>query len=180
MLDEGTADEHLMLARRHRVESKFELPDGTVLISAFMLAAAGLVHLAVAPAHYDHWWLFGVLFGAAAGVQFAQAVALARRPSPAVVQWIGIVNLVVVVTWLWSRMIGLPVGPGAGTPEPVGWLDLLTTYDEAILLVLLFAGCGWIGSMRSGALRTSCHASGLALAIVLTVAFAGGMGHGHV
>lgn len=45
------------------------LSDGLTLVGAFMLVAAGLAHLSVAPAHFAEWWLFGVLFLLAAALQ---------------------------------------------------------------------------------------------------------------
>lgn len=41
------------------------------------------------------------------------------------------------VVWLLSRIFGLPFGPEPFQPEAVGWKDLLATYDEIAVVVLV-------------------------------------------
>ncbi len=154
--------------------SPVPVSDGLTLIGAFMLLAAGLAHLSAAPAHFAEWWLFGVLFLLAAALQVGLAVALVRRPSRAVLASAVTVSLGLVVTWVWSRTSGLPFGLEAGGTEGLGALDVLTTGEEIMLIAL----AGLAAAGRSRRLVLACEASGIGLGVVLTLAFAGGVGHG--
>ena len=49
-------------------------------------------------------------------------------------------NLAIVLLWLATRTVGLPIGPDPGEVEPAGLHDLLATADElAIVLACSFA-----------------------------------------
>lgn len=152
--------------------------DGSTLIASFMLAAAGLAHLSVTPAHFGEWWVFGVLFSLTTAGQLALAAWIVLRPSGAAFMAAVAISLGLIATWSVSRTSGLPFGPLAGAPEPFGPLDVLTTLEEAVLVGLL--GIAWLGSRRARLRRPllAFEASGVTLAVVLTLAFAGGMGHG--
>ena len=144
------------------------------MTAAFMSAASGLAHLSVAPAHFAEWWAFGVLFLIAAALQLALAVMLLARPTHARFAAVAVVSGGLIFTWIWSRTLGLPLGPEQGQAEPVGFLDLVTTLVEGLLVVL--AALAVAGRTRR--LLVACEASGVALGLVLTLAFAGGVGHG--
>jgi hypothetical protein len=52
-------------------------------------------------------------------------------------------NGAVAAVWIASRTTGLPIGPDAGEPEPLGVKDVLATADElvcAAIVALLLAG----------------------------------------
>jgi ethanolamine transporter EutH len=151
--------------------------DGGILAASFMLAAAALVHLALAPEHFAQWWLLGVLFGAAAALQLALAIALVRRPGRTPIAWACALNVGIVAVWLLSRTAGTPFGPDSGAREPIGWLDMLTTLDELIVVALLSIEVGWTAWQSTGRLATGCRIAGTGVALVLTLAFAGGVGH---
>lgn len=169
-----------MDGRKERYELEPGLSESAALVTAFMLVAAALVHLAVTPSHFAQWWAFGAFFALAALVQVAQAVQLLRRPSSRLIAWICAANAAIVVVWVLSRTSGLPVGPESGRPEAVGWLDVLTTYDEAVLIAILAIELGWLGLRRAGRLTVACQGIGTLMAVLLTLAFAGGVGgHGH-
>ena len=44
-----------------------------------------------------------------------------------------VVNAVVVGMWVWSRTVGLPIGPKPGTPEQIGAADSILTGLEAVI-----------------------------------------------
>jgi hypothetical protein len=94
-------------------------------------------------------------------------VALAVRPSPAVVQagiWTTVATLVM---YLVSRTAGIPLGPDAGTVEGLEGLGVAATVAEAALVVTL---CTLLSGPRLG--RTT---SALALVgVLLWLAAAGG------
>ena len=151
--------------------------DAVVLAAAFMLAAAALVHLALTPEHFAAWWVFGALFAAAAGLQLATAIVLLRSPGRPAIVWTCLLNAGIVGVWALSRATGLPFGPEAGTAEALGWMDVLTTVDELLLIALLSIEAGWTACSRGGRVSLLFRGCGIALAIVLTLAFAGGVGH---
>jgi hypothetical protein len=109
--------------------------------------AAGAIHAAVAPEHYQHSAVLGVAFAVLAAVQVGFAAWVLRRLTPGA--WVAglAVNVPVVLVWLVSRTAGLPFGPDAGHAEAIGLLDALGTGAE----VLLAAGC--IRLLRSKAHR---------------------------
>jgi hypothetical protein len=104
-------------------------------VAAASSVVAAVVHVVVMPAHLEEHWSFGVFFGLLAVVQLGYAGALALRPSRDVLVAGALVNAATVALWLLSRTVGLPLGPEAGTPEPVGLLDATSTLAEVVLLV---------------------------------------------
>lgn len=94
------------------------------LAAALSLAAAG-IHFAVAPEHFDEYWLFGWFFIVVAWLQAIWALALVGFASRRLVLIGGIsLNVAVVGLWLWTRTIGVPVGPDSGATEAFGWADI--------------------------------------------------------
>lgn len=97
-----------------------------VLVAA-LVGAAGVVHLAMVPAHSADSAVDAALFALAGWAQLALAagaIASARRP---VLQAVVLVNLAVVATWAVSRTAGLPWGAHAGVSEAVSSVDLLAS-----------------------------------------------------
>lgn len=108
-----------------------------VLLAA-LSAAAGAVHLWVLPEHRAEWWGYGVFFLVAGLGQILLALLLLRMYHPARLIVAGIAgNLTILLTYIVSRSIGVPVGPHAWDPEAPGRLDFLTTLDEVILVAAL-------------------------------------------
>jgi hypothetical protein len=149
--------------------------DGVVLIAAFMAAASALVHLSLAPAHFGEWWVFGALFLLAAALQMGLAVVLLRAPTRAAVGATVAVNAGLVLAWFLSRTTGLPVGPDVGVPEVARLLDVLTSLDEVLLILLLVLGSSVRVRPR---LVVACQGCGTAVGLILLLAFVGGVGHG--
>jgi hypothetical protein len=97
-------------------------------------AAAASVHLVVMPTHFHEAVLYGTFFALAAALQLGFAALTLARPSRAlfVVGLLG--NLSVVILWLMTRVVAIPLGPAAGTTESFGGLDVLaTTFEVAIV-----------------------------------------------
>lgn len=114
-----------------------------VLLSAAALGA-GLLHAAFAPGHFAEDWAHGLFFAVVAWLQLLLAVALFARPR----RWIfaaGVLNVVVIVTWVVSRTVGIPFGANSGVAEDVGVPDLISTGLEALLVL----GCGML-FLRAG------------------------------
>jgi hypothetical protein len=102
---------------------------------ALLSGAAAIIHFAVIGQHLREFWLFGALFAVAALAQLAWALLAVARPSQRV--WVvgAVGNAVVIVVWIVSRTVGLPVGAEAGHAEPVGFADALSTTWEVLLVV---------------------------------------------
>jgi hypothetical protein len=109
---------------------------------AVLSAVAGGIHGTLAPDHWREHWLFGVFLGTVAGFQIAWALAILARPSRLLLGAGALVNMGVVLTWVVSRTVGIPVGPGAGMPEAPGFEDGLVTVYELAIAVLAFS-CAW-------------------------------------
>lgn len=100
------------------------------------LAAAG-IHFAVIREHLEEWVLFGVLFFALGWFQLVWAQVYLVWPRRSVAAIAVLVNLGAVLVWVMSRTVGLPIGPEAWLPEPVGFPDMLATSFEIGIIGLM-------------------------------------------
>lgn len=143
---------------------EWNVPQNGALAAAFLSVAAGAIHLALAPEHLRHWWVFGTFFLAVGAFQLAYALAVLWRPTwPVALVGIG-TNVTVVLIYVASRTVGLPIVPPApdgaaeghgaseeaaaeglgasgeaagGFTESVGAVDLATTAAELALIGVL-------------------------------------------
>ena len=93
------------------------------------------MHVYVAPEHFDESALYGSFFVSLALAQLAWAALVTVRPSrPLLTVGIG-ANASIVVLWLATRLIAVPFGPGAGTREEFGRLDVFATSCELLVIV---------------------------------------------
>jgi hypothetical protein len=104
---------------------------------ALLSVGAAIVHFAVISEHLEEWWLEGAFFAAVGVLQLGWAFVISLAPSPRAYIAGAIGNGLVAVTWLVSRTTGIPVGPDAGTPEPVGFPDALVTAFEVALVCVV-------------------------------------------
>lgn len=115
-----------------------------MLAAAAASFCAALVHGSVIATHLREWWLFGAFFIVVTPLQVAWAVLVVRRPNDRRLLLAGAAgNLAIVLIWTFSRIVGLPFGPETFEPEAVGLKDLLATYCElavAMLVTLLLTG----------------------------------------
>jgi len=118
-------------ARRARPE--FAKP--LLVICAVATVVAAAVHVFVIPEHFDESALYGTFFVSLAAVQLGWAAMAVMRPSLRVLS-AGIAgNVAVVLLWLATRLVAVPLGPGAGTREEIGALDVLATSCELVVIV---------------------------------------------
>jgi hypothetical protein len=137
------------------------------LLLAAGLVGSAVIHAAVVPQHLSEWGAAGVFFMVLAAAELAGAALLAVRPRPGVLLVAVVVSIAPLALWLYSRTLGLPFGPGAGAPEPVGLADLAACALEAgtlIIAVILVRGSRW--SRRPPA---PAHLRALALVVVIAV-----------
>ena len=110
----------------------------TLYAAASLSLVAALIHLWVMPEHFEEWWGYGAFFLVAAVAQLLYVPILLRRSSRTVLL-AGIAgNLAIVVLYLLTRTVGIPLlGPEAGKVEGVGLADLgATTSEMGIALAL--------------------------------------------
>lgn len=111
-------------------------PDATVAVAigeavrivAGLSLAAGAIHAIAMADHLSHWWLYGVFFLVVTYGQVLWGVALLRgRVGDRGLARGAYANLAIVAVWLVSRTLGVPIGPDAGSTEPVGVMDVAAT-----------------------------------------------------
>jgi hypothetical protein len=137
------------------------------VLTAIALASigAGAIHVAAAVTLGSDSSQNLVFFLAVAVAQIVWgAVALVRAP-----RWwlaLGVLgNLLVAVTWVVSRTVGLPVGEYAGVVLPVAFPDALATALEAVIVV----GATGLMIRGGGPARAPARSPAVAIAAVLLV-----------
>jgi len=118
---------------------------GWFAAAAIGSVGAAVVHLTVMPEHFDESALYGTFFLCAAIAQFAGAGLLVMRPTPALA-WATVTgNAAIIALWLVTRLVAVPIGPGAGTTERFGARDLIASGCE---LITLLACASWLARRR--------------------------------
>ncbi|HJQ93219.1 MAG TPA: hypothetical protein VJ874_02915 [Candidatus Thermoplasmatota archaeon] len=117
------------------------------LAAAWLSLAAGAVHAMAGPAHLAEWWAYGLFFFGAAAFQAAYGLLLFTRGIEGWGGWLAVRGKVyvggivftaaIILVWVVSRTVGVPVGPDALEPEGIGVLDLTSKAVEAALLIAL-------------------------------------------
>jgi hypothetical protein len=110
---------------------------------------AGTIHLAVAPAHLAEFTAYGVFFIAVGLGQIAWAIAIVIVGTRRSLPFAAAANLLLIVLWVLSRTIGLPIGPQPGQPETFGVLDITASAVEALLVLVAIER--WNRSRRTSA-----------------------------
>jgi hypothetical protein len=147
------------------------------LALATLSMAAAAIHFAVMGEHFAEYLAFGVFFSVVAWAQAIWAVGVILLPSRNLLV-VGLVgNALVVVVWLTSRTIGLPIGPEAGAAEPAAFVDVLST----ILEIAMVAGTAALllrgrpaPSVRGVPVRLGLAALVIVLAVLTTWSVAAG------
>ena len=112
-------------ARRRRTWAGLARPPATVIPefrwgAAVGLGAAGMMHLALAPAHLAEGWPYGLFFVAAAAAQLAAAAAVVAWPAQSVMSGAGVLSVVLVVVYFAFRLVPAPGAEVAETLDAVG------------------------------------------------------------
>jgi hypothetical protein len=108
----------------------------TVLAAGLSFAAAAANnaeiggHLAVDPA-------IGAVFAVVAVFQAGWAVLYLALPTTGIAALGLLVNDAILLTWAWSKAVGLPFGSNPSTPEPIGVTDAAGALFEVLLILLL-------------------------------------------
>ncbi|RLV48673.1 hypothetical protein D9V37_13125 [Nocardioides mangrovicus] len=96
---------------------------------------SGAVHLAVTREHFEESALYGWFFLVLTIVQLAWAARLVLRPRLAWLFAGAAGSLLVVLLWLATRTIGIPLGAAAGEREAFGLPDLIASGAEVGVVV---------------------------------------------
>ena len=123
-------------AHRRLRRSRPELPPSSALrLAAFASVVAAGVHVAVAPQHFRESSLYGTFFVVAAACQLGGAATLLLFRTRLLTSLVAGGNAMIVVLWLVTRVVGIPIGPRAGEVERVQLLDVTASTAEAAVVV---------------------------------------------
>jgi hypothetical protein len=100
---------------------------------ALACIGAGSIHLALGPAHMSEWAPLGVGFVLSGVVQVLLGLVLLRWSARLPLAAVAVLTSGLAAVWLVSRTTGLPVGPGAFSPDPVGRADLICVGLESVV-----------------------------------------------
>ncbi len=138
--------------------------------AALLILGAAAIHFAVAPEHFQEYLPYGLFFVGLGLAQLGLAVAVLRAPSRRLYAIASGGTVAVIAIWLISRTVGLPLGPDAGKPEPVGFIDLLASIIEATAVLVLLRRIRIPSrSSRVGRIRRALSTTPALLAAVLAV-----------
>ena len=154
--------------------------DDVVVAVCGLSWAAALIHAEAAVEHAEVAVLHSVFFAAAASFQFLWGIVAYHRPTPRLL-WTGAAfSLAIALLWVLSRTSGVPIGPGAWTPEPVGLSDVLATADELVLALAVLVHLRARGDRGPAvALRAAIAAAGVSLVLLSSLAVTFSSGHPH-
>ena len=106
-----------------------------LVVCAAATVAAAAVHVYVVPEHFAESALYGSFFVGLAALQLGWAALVLVRPSRALLVGGVAGNASVVLLWLMTRLVAVPLGPGAGEREGFGRLDVFATSCELLVIV---------------------------------------------
>lgn len=119
------------------VGSTVELGRMVPALVAGLSAGAAAIHFSMTSIHFAEFWGFGVFFAVVAWAQAVWAALYLLRTTHGVAA-LGLGgNLAVVLVWVLTRTIGLPLGLHNGEAEAVGTVDAMATIFELGLVIML-------------------------------------------
>lgn len=146
-----------------------ELQADSLWLAALLSLCASGIHFAVAPEHFDEYWLYGWFFVIAAWLQGVWAIALAGfGPNARLLVAGAMGNAALVALWLWTRLIGIPIGPDSGETEAFASVDGLAVACEVGVVVLAAVSLRQWRQIRPGR-WTVAFVAGLSLLLIALV-----------
>lgn len=152
------------------------------IVAALASLGAGLIHLAVIPGHWQEWLPSGLFFTAIALFQLLWAGVVFHVPRAEVIGAGILANMGSVLLWGLSRVWGIPVGPNADVPEPVGVPDVLTVVLESIVV----ASAIWsllprkrTAVLATGSYRFALGSAAIVVALLAAPGMVAGLEQGH-
>jgi hypothetical protein len=137
---EYPAQERIAPARKGRVSARAPFDPSRPLrwALAALSAAGGAIHLVMVPSHWELSVAEGIGFAVAGWFQLGVAWLILTRPSRGLVRVAVLANALLIGTWAWSRLYGLPFGEHANHAESAGFVDLTTVGLEAGFIAVAF------------------------------------------
>jgi hypothetical protein len=152
---------------------------------AVLSLGAGGIHFAMITPHFDEYWLEGAFFAVVAWFQLGWAAAIVLWPKSSLLRIGALVNAGVIAMWLVSRTWGPPIGPNAGVPEGISFVDAFCTGLEVGIVVVSLAILTRpaLAEMRATSvtavpLLSASAAVAVMSALALSPSFASGHTHG--
>jgi hypothetical protein len=81
----------------------------TLYAASALSLLAGLIHLWVTPEHFEEWWGYGAFFLVAAAAQILYVPIVLLLPTRIVLLGGIVGNLAIVVLYLLTRTVGIPM-----------------------------------------------------------------------
>ncbi|WP_375491128.1 hypothetical protein [uncultured Jatrophihabitans sp.] len=119
-----------------------------LLAAAGATLASGVIHLVVIREHFAESLLYGYFFLVLTAAQAGWAAWVVARPQRALLLGGAAASLAVVVLWLATRTVGIPLGPAAGEKEAFGPLDIAAS---ALELATAACACAAVYASRRSA-----------------------------
>ena len=125
--------------RRQSAYANGQTRAGWLVLLVVATLVAAVVHAMVAPEHFQESSLYGgfFLFTTVAGLGYA--VWVLTRPARWLYAAAVVANVAIVALWLTTRLIEVPVGPGAGETEQFGRLDIIASSAEVLCVIAAVA-----------------------------------------
>jgi hypothetical protein len=96
---------------------------------------AGVIHIGASIDHAQEFLLYTPVFALFAAFQIGWALLVTRRCSRRVLVLGIALNAAIVLLWVASRTVGVPIAPVPWGPEPVGAADLLAAVAESAIVL---------------------------------------------
>lgn len=147
-------------------------PSATARVAAATIGFAGILHIVIAPSHWQHAPAHGIFFLLAGLVEVAWAVAFLRRPSRALSYFgIGMMALLLLL-WALARALPAPFGHG---PETADAWSVVCKLSEAAGAVALgaFVVQGLVGNTGKAAAARAITLAALAGLVLGALTYAG-------
>ncbi len=135
---------------------------------AGLALVAAVIHLAMIPSHAGSSAVEATGFAVSGWTGIALAAAVLLRPGRTAIGAAAGVHTAIVVVWLWSRTVGLPVGAHAGHPAEFTAIDIVANLAGVGVVVFCLAALG--GALHS--LPRTLSTAAAAVAVTAAVAAA--------
>jgi hypothetical protein len=108
---------------------------GLLASLAALSIGAAIIHCVVVVEHWREHWSYGAFFCVSAIAQLVWAVWVLLAPSRIILLLGALGNAAIVLMWVISRTVGIPLGPEAGEREAVAFADTVATMFEILLVI---------------------------------------------
>jgi hypothetical protein len=131
-------DREFLESRPETINVEEAKPNGSAWLQATALASlsAALVHAAVMPDHFRESVIYGLFFVGASLGQLTFGILILTKPSRRLVTAGIFGSALMIVLWLITRTLGVPIGPDNGATESFGLLDALASSFEAVTVIV--------------------------------------------